>query len=63
MPHTPQLTSFAYQLVLLPPISDGKPLLPYNVKHNILSLLYLENNVLSFHWDVHPIKSVMHTCG
>ena len=47
MLHTPQLTSFAYQFVLLPPINDGKPLLPYNVKHNILSLLNLENNVLS----------------
>ena len=47
MLHTPQLTIF---LVLLPPIATqdgGKPLLPYNVKHNILSLLYLENIVLS----------------
>ena len=33
--------------MLLPPINDGKPLLPYNVKHHILSLLYLENIVLS----------------
>ena len=43
MLHTPQLTIF---LVLLPPIATqdgGKPLLPYNVKHKILSLLYLEN--------------------
>ena len=47
MLHTPQLTSFAYLLVLLPPINYGKPLLPYNVKHDILSLSYLENIVLS----------------
>ena len=59
MLHTPQLTIF---LVLLPPIATqdgGKPLLPYNVKHHILNVLYLENILLSLGWASNKICNAL----
>ena len=44
-PHAAHSSAYHFW-VFLPPINGGKPLLPYNVKHNILSLLYLENILL-----------------
>ena len=44
-PHAAHSSAYHFW-VFLPPINGGKPLLPYNVKHHILSLLYLENILL-----------------